>query len=94
MIGDRGTAVPGLLLDDARSTVWTNRALFQNLAENAATGGMPGAYIVIRADAVLDRIMLRAPAAGDLKVFNNLVLLFGDEMDALYTDRARYLPRT
>ena len=70
----------------------TYLVLFQNLAEVRATGGMPGAYIVIRADAGAVRITDQGTAAGDLKVFDNPVLPLGDEMDALYTDRPAIFP--
>jgi Protein of unknown function (DUF4012) len=66
--------------------------LFQNNAEVRATGGMPGAYIVVNANAGAIKIVDQGTAAGDLKVFQTPVLTLGDSMEALYTDRPAVFP--
>jgi hypothetical protein len=66
--------------------------LFQNPAEVRATGGMPGAYIVIRADGGATSITDQGTASADLKVFDTPVLPLGEEMVGLYTDRPGVFP--
>ncbi|HET9518013.1 MAG TPA: DUF4012 domain-containing protein, partial [Actinoplanes sp.] len=66
--------------------------LFQNLAEVRATGGMPGAYIVIKADGGQVTITDQGTAAGDLKVFDTPVMQLSEDMDALYTQRPAVFP--
>jgi hypothetical protein len=83
------TLLPPMLGSDGPRTYLM---LFQNLAEVRATGGMPGAYIVIRADAGSIRITDQGTAASDLKVFEKPVMPLGEEMDALYTDRPAIFP--
>jgi hypothetical protein len=70
----------------------TYMLLFQNNAEVRATGGMPGAYIVIRADAGAISITDQGTAATDLKVFDQPVLPLGEEMVGLYTERPGVYP--
>jgi hypothetical protein len=65
----------------------TYMVLFQNLAEVRATGGMPGAYIVIKADGGQVTITDQGTASSDLKVFDSPVMPLNEDMDALYTDR-------
>jgi hypothetical protein len=65
--------------------------LFQNLAEVRATGGMPGAFVVLSADQGAITIVDQG-TTGTLEQFTDPVMDLGPEMDALYTDRpATYL---
>ena len=66
--------------------------LFQNNAEVRATGGMPGAYIVIHADAGAVTITGQGTAAGDLKTFEPPVRAMGADEQALYTVRPGIFP--
>lgn len=66
--------------------------LFQNNAEVRATGGMPGAYIVVKADAGAVTIVDQGSAAGDLDVFDKPVEPLSPEMEGLYTDRPALFP--
>ena len=70
----------------------TYLVLFQNNAEVRATGGMPGAYIVIHADAGAIKIVDQGTAAGDLQIFEQPVLTIDDDMEGLYTDRPAVFP--
>ncbi|GGL04436.1 DUF4012 domain-containing protein [Mangrovihabitans endophyticus] len=70
----------------------TYLVLFQNNAEVRATGGMPGAYIVVKADAGAIRIADQGSAARDLKVFDPPVQDLGEDLTALYTDRPAVFP--
>jgi hypothetical protein len=65
--------------------------LFQNLAEVRATGGMPGAYVVVRADLGRISIVDQGTAAG-LKPFNRPVLKLATSDRALYRDRLGKFP--
>ena len=66
--------------------------LFQNNAEVRATGGMPGAYIVIHADGGAVTITGQGTAAGDLRTFDPPVRKLSVEEEALYTDRPAVFP--
>lgn len=66
--------------------------LFQNNAEVRATGGMPGAYIVVKADNGAIKITDQGTASGDLEIFDKPVQPLGTEMEALYTDRPAIFP--
>ncbi|GIE93160.1 DUF4012 domain-containing protein [Paractinoplanes rishiriensis] len=62
----------------------TYLALFQNPAEVRATGGMPGAYLVIEADRGVIRVVDDGMASGGLAISNVPVLALNPEMTALY----------
>jgi hypothetical protein len=66
--------------------------LFQNNAEIRATGGMPGAYIVVHADAGAVTITDQGTAASDLKTFDPPVQQLDADKVALYTDRPAVFP--
>ena len=66
--------------------------LFQNNAEIRATGGMPGAYIVIRADAGAVTIIDQGTAGGDIQVFDPPVVRLDADLEALYTTRPAVYP--
>ncbi|MEU4423056.1 DUF4012 domain-containing protein [Actinoplanes sp. NPDC024001] len=66
--------------------------LFQNLAEVRATGGMPGAYVVIRADRGRVAIVDQGMAASDLRSFKKPVLPLRAADRALYTDKLGRFP--
>ncbi|WP_199516375.1 DUF4012 domain-containing protein [Nucisporomicrobium flavum] len=66
--------------------------LFQNNAEIRATGGMPGAYIVVHADGGAVTITDQGTAASDLKVFDPPVQQLEPDLTALYTDRPAVFP--
>jgi hypothetical protein len=83
------TILPPMLGADGPRTYLV---LFQNLAEVRATGGMPGAYIVIKADAGQVTITDQGSAAEDLKIFETPVMKLDDEMEALYTERPAVFP--
>ncbi|BCJ54231.1 hypothetical protein Asp14428_57060 [Actinoplanes sp. NBRC 14428] len=70
----------------------TYLVLFQNNAEVRATGGMPGAYIVVHADAGAVTITDQGTAASDLKVFDPPVQALDTDQVALYTDRPAVFP--
>jgi uncharacterized protein DUF4012 len=70
----------------------TYLVLFQNPAEIRATGGMPGAFAVVRADRGRLRIVEQGTAAADLKSFERPVLPLDPGMRALYTDRLGTYP--
>lgn len=70
----------------------TYLVLFQNNAEIRATGGMPGAYLVIKADGGAIKIVDQGTAAGDLEVFDKPVQKLDDNMLALYTERPAIFP--
>ena len=65
--------------------------LFQNLAEVRATGGMPGAYVVVRADRGGISIVDQGTAAG-LQPFDRPVLTLAATDRALYSDRLGRFP--
>ncbi|NJC85095.1 DUF4012 domain-containing protein [Planosporangium mesophilum] len=60
--------------------------LFQNLAEARATGGMPGAFLVVEADDGAVRIIDQGTAATGLGTFDSPVLPLDPALRALYTD--------
>jgi hypothetical protein len=70
----------------------TYLVLFQNNAEIRATGGMPGAYIVISADAGAIEVVDQGTATSDLGIFDRPVLTLGEDMEALYTERPAVFP--
>jgi hypothetical protein len=61
--------------------------LFQNPAELRATGGMPGAFAVVRADRGALRIVDQGTAAADLGTFDRPVLPGDPAVRGLYPDR-------
>jgi uncharacterized protein DUF4012 len=66
--------------------------LVQNLAEVRATGGMPGAYLVLRADRGAIRLVDQGTAADDLRSFTAPVLTLAESDRRLYTDRLGIYP--
>jgi hypothetical protein len=81
--------LPGMLgADGPRNYL----VLFQNNAEVRATGGMPGAYIVVHADAGAITITDQGTASEDLKVFDKPVRSIGEDMESLYTDLPTIFP--
>jgi hypothetical protein len=69
----------------------TYLVLFQNLAEVRATGGMPGAFVVIRADRGKIEIADQGTASG-LQSFERPVLDLDPADRALYSDRLGTFP--
>ncbi|GAA2529565.1 DUF4012 domain-containing protein [Pilimelia columellifera] len=65
--------------------------MFQNLAEVRATGGMPGAFAVVRADRGRVRVIDQGSAAG-LRPFPSPVLALDPARRALYSDRLGAFP--
>lgn len=84
-----GSLVPPLLGADGPRTYLV---VFQNLAEVRATGGLFGAYAVIRADGGTVRLVEQGTAAADLRVFEKPVLPLDAAQRALYTDRIGTYP--
>ena len=70
----------------------TYLVLFQNLAEARATGGMPGAFVVVKADHGAVTIVDQGTAASSLGVFDTPVLPLDPDMEATYTDRIGTYP--
>jgi hypothetical protein len=70
----------------------TYLVLFQNSAEARATGGMPGAYIVIAADKGAVRIVDQGAAADAIRSFPSPVLPLTADQQALYTNRLGLFP--
>jgi hypothetical protein len=66
--------------------------LFQNLAEVRASGGMPGAFVVIEADKGAISIVGQGSAAGLLQTFTEPVLPLGEDAEELYTERLGTYP--
>ncbi|MDQ7908221.1 DUF4012 domain-containing protein [Phytohabitans sp. ZYX-F-186] len=83
------TLLPSLLGADRPRTYLM---LVQNLAELRATGGMAGAFAVLRADRGQLRIVRQGAAATDLKAFTEPVLPLAPAMRLLYTDRLGTYP--
>ncbi|MEV4640435.1 DUF4012 domain-containing protein [Actinoplanes sp. NPDC049548] len=79
---------PMLGVDGAR----TYLMLFQNSAEVRATGGMPGVYVVIRADHGRLTIADQGTAAADIRTFKRPVLDLSATDRALYSDRLGTYP--
>ncbi|HKT02263.1 MAG TPA: DUF4012 domain-containing protein [Rugosimonospora sp.] len=101
---DRGLRrADGLLITAARAafllppmmgakTPRTYLVLFQNLAETRATGGMPGAYIVVTADKGSVRIVDQGMANAAIRAFPKPVLPLNADQVGLYTDRPALFP--
>jgi hypothetical protein len=70
----------------------TYLVLMQNLAEVRATGGMPGAFLVIRADQGTLSLVDQGSAAAALQVFPEPVLPLSDAQLALYSERLGIYP--
>lgn len=70
----------------------TYLVLFQNPTEIRATGGMPGAFVVVQADRGNITIVDQGSAAADLGTFPEPVLPLDPAMRALYTDRLGMFP--
>ena len=66
--------------------------LFQNLAEVRASGGMPGAFVVIEADKGAISIVGQGSAAGLLQTFTEPVLPLDEDAEELYTERLGTYP--
>jgi len=66
--------------------------LFQNNAEVRATGGMPGAFIVIEANDGAVKVVDQGSAAAALQVFPAPVLPLDPDAEQLYTDRLATYP--
>ncbi|HTF09006.1 MAG TPA: DUF4012 domain-containing protein, partial [Asanoa sp.] len=66
--------------------------IFQNPAEIRASGGMPGAFAVIRADRGAITMVGQGSAAADLQAFDASVLPLDPAMRALYGDRLGTFP--
>lgn len=66
--------------------------LFQNNAEVRATGGMPGAFVVVEAHKGAVSIVGQGSAAGALQVFDEPVLPLDEDAEALYTERLGTYP--
>ncbi len=81
--------VPSLLGARGRRT---HLVLFQNPAELRATGGMPGAFLVVEADGGRVRLVDVGTASADLRAFDTPVLPIEPEMHSLYTDRMGVFP--
>ncbi len=65
--------------------------MFQNLAEMRATGGMPGAYIVIQADHGEISVVDQGTATG-LRTFDTPVLPLDPDLVDLHTERIATFP--
>jgi hypothetical protein len=70
----------------------TYLVLFQNLAEVRATGGVAGAFAVIRADRGRVEIVGQGSASADLRTFEAPVLRLDPAMRHLYSDRLGKFP--
>jgi Protein of unknown function (DUF4012) len=66
--------------------------LFQNNAEVRATGGMPGAYLVLHADEGQISIVDQGTAAADLRTFDPPVRTLDSTTLSLYTERPAVFP--
>jgi hypothetical protein len=66
--------------------------IFQNPAEVRATGGLPGAYAVVRADRGEIRLIGQGTAVHDLRTFPRPVLPLTPDQESLYTDRLGTFP--
>jgi hypothetical protein len=81
--------LPGML---GTSAPRTYLVVFQNLSEVRATGGIAGAFVVLRADRGELRIVDQGMAASVLPMFDRPVLPLDPAMEALYTDRLGIFP--
>ncbi|MEH1124630.1 DUF4012 domain-containing protein [Micromonospora sp. CPCC 206061] len=70
----------------------TYLVLFQNPAELRATGGIPGAFAVVRAEGGRLRLVDEGTAAADLGIFARPVLPLSPAMLGLYTERPGIFP--
>ncbi|MEV4133945.1 DUF4012 domain-containing protein [Dactylosporangium sp. NPDC049742] len=70
----------------------TYLVLFQNLAEVRATGGMPGAFVVLRVDQGAITIARQGAAATDIREFPAPVLALDADQEDLHTDRLGRFP--
>ncbi|MDG6100823.1 DUF4012 domain-containing protein [Dactylosporangium aurantiacum] len=70
----------------------TYLVLFQNLAEVRATGGMMGAYVVLRADRGAIGIVEQGAAATGIGTFPEPVLPLDPDQEELHTDRLGTFP--
>ncbi|MEU0553164.1 DUF4012 domain-containing protein [Dactylosporangium sp. NPDC006015] len=70
----------------------TYLVLFQNLAEVRATGGMPGAFVVLRVDKGAITIERQGAAATDIREFAAPVLPLDADQEDLHTDRLGRFP--
>ncbi|WP_432834229.1 DUF4012 domain-containing protein [Dactylosporangium sp. CA-092794] len=70
----------------------TYLVLFQNLAEIRATGGMPGAFAVVRADRGRFSLVEQGTAAKTLRTFDAPVLPLDADQEDLFTDRLGTYP--
>ncbi len=70
----------------------TYLVLFQNSAEVRATGGMPGAFVVVRADRGAISIVDQGSSASALGTFTTPVLPLDAWTRSLYTDRLGIFP--
>ncbi|MGI5179399.1 DUF4012 domain-containing protein [Dactylosporangium sp. CA-152071] len=70
----------------------TYLVLFQNLAEVRATGGMPGAFVVLRVDKGAITIARQGAAATDIREFAAPVLPLDADQEDLHTDRLGRFP--
>ncbi|MEE6259732.1 DUF4012 domain-containing protein [Plantactinospora sonchi] len=77
-----GALLPALL---GASGPRTYLMVFQNLAEPRSTGGIFGAYAVVRANGGEVKILRQGPTS-DLEMFDRPVLRLSREQRALYTD--------
>lgn len=66
--------------------------LFQNPAEVRATGGMPGAYVVIRAKHGVIDVIDQGTAAAGLATFDHPVLALDPMLTKLYSERMGVYP--
>ncbi|MFF5230797.1 DUF4012 domain-containing protein [Dactylosporangium sp. NPDC000521] len=70
----------------------TYLVLFQNLAEVRATGGMPGAFVVLQVDKGAISIVQQGAAATDIREFATPVLPLDEDQENLHTDRLGRFP--
>jgi hypothetical protein len=66
--------------------------VFQNPAEVRATGGMPGAFLVVGVNQGAMQFLDQGSAASALQAFERTVLPLDPDMRALYTDRPGEFP--
>jgi hypothetical protein len=83
------TLLPPMLGADGPRTYLV---LFQNPTEVRATGGMPGAFVVVRADQGAITIVDQGASAADLGTFPEPVLPLDPAQVALYSDKLGKFP--
>ncbi|GIJ51690.1 hypothetical protein Val02_85760 [Virgisporangium aliadipatigenens] len=81
--------LPGMLGADGPRTYL---AMFQNPAEVRATGGMPGSFVVLRADAGRMELTSQGSTAVVLPPFEAPVVPVAPNMRALYSDKLAVYP--